>query len=89
MNVVVSFWKKDPEEDNLLLLCVGALIRSIVVFSTAECTQTLYPYKEIAVQTGAMKLNKIDPDYILGRTQELLSKSKFAIVIVSSSTLIL
>ena len=89
MNVVASFWKKDPQANKLRMLCIGALMKSNVIYSTVECAQTLYPPKEIAVQTGAMKLNQIDPDYILERTQELPSKSKFAIVIVSSSTLIL
>ena len=86
LNVVVSFWKNDPEEKKLIILCIGALIRSNVIFSTAECSRILHPYREIAVQTGAMKLNKIDPEYILERTQELPSKSKFALVIVSIFT---
>ena len=86
LNVVVSFWKNGPEEKTLTMLCIGALIRSNVIFSTAECSRILHPYREIAVQTGAMKLNKIDPEYILERTQELPSKSKFALVIVSIFT---
>ena len=88
-NVIVSFWKKDPQTDNIMMLCVGALIGSDLIFATTECARTLHPYNEIGVQTGTMKLNEIYPVCILERTQELPSKSKFALVIVSSFTSIL
>ena len=84
-DVVVSFWKKDAGPANLML-CVGALIRSNIIVTTAECIKILFPRKEIGVQTGTMKFDQIDPSCIIKNTQEFSTKSQFAVVIVSSYT---
>ena len=86
-NVIVAFSKIDSHNVRFIL-CLGALIRSNLVFLSLECNEKLYPRHKIAVQTGTEFFKEKSPENIIEESLGKVFKisMKFVILRVSSST---
>ena len=83
-NILVSLWKIISER-KYYILCIGALIKPNLIFTTAQCSDKLDPLSEVGVLTG-MNEESDPPERILSHKQLLREKSNFITLVVSTST---
>ena len=84
INILVSLWRMISDEE-YYILCLGALIKSNLIFLTTQCSKNLNPIKDIGVLTG-MNNPSDTPKRILSGIQPLRNDSEFTILVVSIFT---
>ena len=80
-NILVSLWKIISKQV-YYILCLGALIKSNLIFTTTQCSNKLGSLSEVGVLTGINNITDF-PEKILHSTQPLRENSEFSILIVS------
>ena len=83
-NILVSLWKIISETE-YYILCLGALIKPNLIFTTTQCSKKLDPLDQVGVLTGTSKKSD-KPKKILSSRQQLRDKSKFITLVVSTLT---
>ena len=84
INILVSLWRMLSDKE-YYILCLGALIKSNLIFLTTQCSKNLNPFKDVGILTGMN--NPLDtPERILNGPQPLRKNSEFTILVVSIST---
>ena len=81
-NIIVSLWKM-MSETTYYILCLGALIKSNLIFTTTQCSGKLGKLDEVGVLT-AMSEESDTPDKILSSGHQLRENSNFFILVVST-----
>ena len=83
-NILVSLWKM-ISETKYYILCLGALIKPNLIFTTTQCSEKLNPLGEVGVLTG-MNEESDRPEKILSHKQLLREESNFITLVVSTPT---
>ena len=72
-------------EKEYYILCLGALIKSNLIFITTQCSDKVFPLENVGILTGMNKQSD-PPERILKSKQLLHENSEFTILVVSIST---
>ena len=84
LNVLVSFWIIDINHKKTTA-CLGASIKSNVIFLTKECNTTLVPRSDVTIRTGKLSSREIYLNSFLEKEGYMPKTSKFMMFFVSSS----
>ena len=85
LNTIISFWKIIPGQGKRVLLCLGALSGSNLIFIIKTCYDSLRETNNIVICTGSSYFDDFDMNFIIEDTKEFYQDTHFIVLIVSSS----
>ena len=85
LSTIVSFWEKIPEGGKRVLLCLGALIGSSIIFVKKTCHELLEESNNMVICTGSSYFDDFDMNFIINGTIDFYTDTHFILLLVSYS----
>ena len=85
LSTIVSFWEKIPEGGKRVLLCLGALSGSSMIFIKKTCHELLKESNNMVICTGSSYFDDFDMHFIIKGTIDFVGNTHFILLLVSYS----